>query len=541
MPAPAYVSDPQIQYLSQLVEEIADGHLLVPRFQRTIVWTDEQRLELMRSVAKATPIGSILVWRTRETLSFYDRLGPYRLERRKNGEFSSYILDGHQRLSTLFGALKAEKNMKSAQQDPDERCWEILYDLENEDFLLKDDVDANTVYVSLRVLLDSVESLRFQRRLIGLPNAEELVGRFEELASAFQRYKIPIIPIVTDDLDQATFAFQRVNSQGTDMSQVHMIHALTWSADFDLNSRLEEIQNDKLARLGWQGIDNQLILTTCKALLDLDILESNADTISQAFRKEPPILDEAVEHLVRAIDFLTRYCGITSPKLLPYSPLLPLLADGLRFIGEPSEESEEALGYWFWWTIYIGLSGGSNASRMRRAAETVRRMSRDGEKPRELMLPATELTPPPRRFDFRHARAKVLALRMAERRDQVEESTEARQDLNCRGSEMVQPLIPRSFVRALSPLATDRLEALLRGPANRILASPEEAVSIRRQVLEGSTTETARDAHMIPSTALADKGLLVNFLEERLSQLGDLERTFAASLEIVTSERNLRI
>ncbi len=215
MTTPAYASDPQVQFLSQLLEEIAEGRLLLPRFQRGMVWNDEQRLELVRSVAQAIPIGSILVWRTREQLPACHHLGPYRLKRKAAGEFSRFVLDGHQRLATLFGALRPRRQMELVSApDPGEPYWEILYDLEAEDFLLAEDKGGGAVCVSLRILLDSVESLRFERSLIERPAADlrELVPRFEDLRTAFQRYKIPIISIVTDDLDQATRTFERVNS-----------------------------------------------------------------------------------------------------------------------------------------------------------------------------------------------------------------------------------------------------------------------------------------------------------------------------------------
>lgn len=45
MEAPSYVSDPQIQPLSVLLNDIRIGDITVPRFQRPLVWTNEQRLD----------------------------------------------------------------------------------------------------------------------------------------------------------------------------------------------------------------------------------------------------------------------------------------------------------------------------------------------------------------------------------------------------------------------------------------------------------------------------------------------------------------
>ncbi len=532
MSAPAYVSDPQVQFLSQILEEIAAGHLLVPRFQRPIVWKDEQRLELMESVSKSTPIGSILVWRTRKRVASYDRLGPYILNQVDSGEFTSYILDGQQRLASLFGALKSPSGQMESDADNDGRCWEILFDLESRDFLLEDQREEGKIYVTLRVLLDGVASFRFQRDLIEKPDAERLLRRFEDLGAIFQRYKIPMIPIVTDDLDQATRTFQQINSQGTVMKPTHMIHALTWSENFDLNSRLEEARGETLGPLGWGEIDEELVLTACKGALGIDIFESEIAAISRALRQRPEVLEEAVEYLESGIRFLATRFGIRSPALLPYSQLLPLLADGLRLTEDPNDRTESFI-YWFWWTVYVGLAGGSNASRMRRAAKNVRDAAEGKPPVREVMPPVSELTLPPRRYDFRHARAKALALRMAEHRDAAEGSDRAKEVLNRRGAEVVQPLVLRKTVRQWAEPIGDRLEMLLRSPANRVLATPEELPDIRRAVLEADSSRIDREAHLFSAVRLSDVSGLEQFLDERLRRLQELEQSFAAEIGIL--------
>src|SRR4051794_9519310 len=101
MSLPAFLSDPQVQTLQVLIEEIFRGGLLIPRFQRPFQWRDDQRIELLQSVYDGHPIGSILTWRTNEhklrTLptiadievpSAIDERGPWQ-----------YLLDGHQRLT----------------------------------------------------------------------------------------------------------------------------------------------------------------------------------------------------------------------------------------------------------------------------------------------------------------------------------------------------------------------------------------------------------------------------------------------------------
>src|SRR5690349_20954824 len=227
MSSPAYVSEPQIQYLSQLLGEIAEGHIQIPGFQRPFLWTDDQRFDLLRSIRNGTPIGCILVWRTsRQDLQVFEWLGPHRLPKpdRAAGDRISYLLDGHQRLSTLFGAfqprLVAERD-KAAK--PSDIRWDLYYDLADNQFTFGEKNGDHRALLLLRTVLDSDELMRFQRGLADQSHPDRLIRATEELLSAVRAYTIPVIPIVTEDLDRAAMTFQRINSQGTPMSHVHMV------------------------------------------------------------------------------------------------------------------------------------------------------------------------------------------------------------------------------------------------------------------------------------------------------------------------------
>ena len=132
----ASISEPQIKYLYQLLDQIEKGKLFVPKFQRDFVWKDDQRLDLLRSIKSGIPIGSLLLWETTQyDLNTFDKIGglsvPYP-PKPKSHIPRAYVLDGHQRLSTLFGTLKRPVN--AALEDKanifDDVNWRIYYDLE---------------------------------------------------------------------------------------------------------------------------------------------------------------------------------------------------------------------------------------------------------------------------------------------------------------------------------------------------------------------------------------------------------------------------
>src|SRR5688572_26513277 len=127
---PSFESDPQVLYLHQILDEIRHGLLQIPRFQRPFVWKDEQRLELLSSVLEGTPIGSIMVWRSLVKIECFDRLGPHRLPEAPDRTPRSYLLDGHQRMATLFAALiPPELNLERDEEQEAMAGWQIYYDL----------------------------------------------------------------------------------------------------------------------------------------------------------------------------------------------------------------------------------------------------------------------------------------------------------------------------------------------------------------------------------------------------------------------------
>ncbi|WP_396229739.1 DUF262 domain-containing protein, partial [Frankia sp. CpI1-P] len=96
---------PEVQLLGDILGAIAQGTLRIPRFQRPYVWRPDQMLELFDSLERGYPVGSLLVWETNLPLPSLDRVGDIAVPGPPQGTPTAFVLDGHQRLSTLFGTL----------------------------------------------------------------------------------------------------------------------------------------------------------------------------------------------------------------------------------------------------------------------------------------------------------------------------------------------------------------------------------------------------------------------------------------------------
>ena len=94
---------PDIILIEDLLEDITNGEYKVPEFQRDFVWKSAQMIELFDSILKGYPIGNLLFWQADREYKTNDKIGPYTIK--TNANQSVYVLDGFQRISTLFGVL----------------------------------------------------------------------------------------------------------------------------------------------------------------------------------------------------------------------------------------------------------------------------------------------------------------------------------------------------------------------------------------------------------------------------------------------------
>ena len=58
----------EVELISTLISGINKGEIKIPKFQRKFVWKDDQAIDLLDSLANNYPVGSLLLWRTKEKL-----------------------------------------------------------------------------------------------------------------------------------------------------------------------------------------------------------------------------------------------------------------------------------------------------------------------------------------------------------------------------------------------------------------------------------------------------------------------------------------
>lgn len=363
-------TEPYIQFIEQILDSMKRGHLLCPQFQRTFVWEIKNQISLLESVKNGLPIGSIMVWKTTNLeIDYYEKISGFtffdkqEIDPSKNSS-KSYILDGLQRLTTLYVAL----NRKNTQEEDVENQTSFYYHLKKKIFLSNSQIkkENTSMLMPLNILLDNIALLKFQRNLFKIISNEqevdELVNEIDAISAAFRQYKIPIIPVVTDDISVATNSFQRINSEGVKVNDLEMIHALTWKEKYDFNSEIERLKVEELDSFGWGEIPIDIIIKTIKLMLNKNIYKTDAIDLSKSILENKEIISVAVKYIRYTISYIGSNFKIPSFVFIPYSLQIVILAYIFKFSNDNSiqhnSEFHELIEDWFWFTSYTQAFSG---------------------------------------------------------------------------------------------------------------------------------------------------------------------------------------
>lgn len=545
MSSPDFLGEPRTPRLHALLSEIRRGQIRVPRFQRPFVWTEEQRLNLVESIYLGYPIGSILVWRTqKQRVATYDRLGPMRLPAEDESDkvaIRQYLLDGHQRMSTLFAALGPGISEQDEEpilelvcaepDDEDERDrWPLYFDLENQKFYAHRKAKVPSTWVRLDILYDSYALGEYKDALRQAKMPREMLNRVQRLADIFRDYTIPVVPIATDDLEQVTISFKRVNSGGTKMSEVHMVNALTWQPAFDLHKRLEKVA-ESLTGCGWDEFDPQLLLNICKVRLEHDIYKADIEKLAKQLREKPSLLDEARDAVAAAADILANTVQIMGSRAIPYGYQMVLLADLMwrRPLGLTSQQ-QSSLARWVWITSLSEHMSGMTNSRFERIRHHLWQVVEENADPRP--PDAVLITDSSRVFNWQGARSRAHALLLA--------AQQPRDPLYQHDPFL---LLAEHGAKCMVKLISDselpgKYQGLAHGPENRFLLDPRNG-RVLRNALSNSAGTTYALSHLISPEAHAAlcNGDLVSFLSMRRERITDVEQKKARDVGLLEAAK----
>jgi hypothetical protein len=335
-------SEPQSIPFSHLLTAIEKGTLKVPQFQRQFVWSKQKSAELLDSILKAYPIGTFILWKTREALRSVRNIGGAQLPPTQDGDYTEYVLDGQQRLTSLFAAVKGLDINRDGHVDNFEQIF-IDLDAHDSGNLVTLEIDATRSgdFISLLDLIGG--SLLLHSRF-----AEKHHQRLSELKSRITSYNFSTILLKDASLDVATDIFTRINVTAKPLSVFEIMVAKTFDSErnFDLSEQYESLV-ERLSEVGYETVSSAAVLQSISCIISGEcdktaILKLN----KQEFITVWPYAIAATE---AAIDYFRSYFRIPVSTLLPYGALLvPFTYFFYKHKDKPLGELQRRLEDFFW-------------------------------------------------------------------------------------------------------------------------------------------------------------------------------------------------
>ena len=345
--------DNRSQTYGELFIGIDKGSIKIPKFQREFVWNKDQTAALIDSLIKGFPIGAFTYWETTDELRHVKDIGNHQLPSVRKGHPVFYVLDGQQRITSLYAVKKGVVYSRERESSVDYR--EISIDLS-----LDPESDDPVVFASppYRAPCISVHDLLNKRmvKIFRKYQDDKEREKIEIYKSRLESYSFPLVVIGQQyPIDIATEVFTRINTGGTELHLFEIMVAKTYSEDrdFDLADEYSQLmsggaQDDKcLAHVHYDTIDSATVLRCVALHLGSDtrrqeILRLDKDEFIDAW-------PEVKKGIFSAVTFFRQTLRIPVSRLLPYSALLvPLVYFFIRQ-RRPNAEQKRMLKEYFWW------------------------------------------------------------------------------------------------------------------------------------------------------------------------------------------------
>jgi len=313
--------------IEELVEAVVDDRRLrVPRFQRRLRWGADDVRNLLDSVYRGYPIGSLLLWERRGEAEELV-LGRRRLQAEPRDD-AWFVVDGQQRITALANALRRDDDVVDE--------FLVYFDLEEQAFRLPArGHEASRTWLPAGRLLNAVDLNAWL--IERFPASREIQRVAHEVGRRIREYRVPVYVVQTDDEAVLREIFRRANRHGEAMTQAEVFDALVGSAPGSVQ-RLDELADD-LARMEMGRPSEQTLLQVVHAVRGKDPTKLANPKDLDAYEGLEGSVGEAADALRRVLAFLRDEVEIPKLRLLPYKQTLVVLSRCLHLFPEPSARS----------------------------------------------------------------------------------------------------------------------------------------------------------------------------------------------------------
>ncbi|MEQ0517921.1 DUF262 domain-containing protein [Klebsiella sp. JB_Kp010] len=355
--------------------EIDSGQIKLPMFQREFVWDKEQSARLIDSLLKGYPIGTFIFWKTREALRSVKDIGNHSLPETPKSDYAQYILDGQQRITSLYAIRKGLRISKDGKEINYKDIYVNLdYDPLNDEQIVTSQREDDKAYVSVHDLLTQKMGDLF--RQVGMDKSDLV----EEYKTRLTTYDFTTITIKDYPIDIACDVFSRINTGGKPLTLFEIMVAMTYdeAKGFDLALKYDELLNgsdENDTSLSKAKFDTVPAATVLQAVAAITVDSIRAKDILK-IRREKFITnwEPMVSSMFTAVDFIRTKLHVPVSQLLPYASLLVPFTYFFRKNNNkrPTEIQAKLLRQFFYW---VGLNWRYSGATETKIAEDLKKMN----------------------------------------------------------------------------------------------------------------------------------------------------------------------
>jgi hypothetical protein len=363
---------PDSKKYSDLINDIQKGIIKIPKFQREFVWTIDKTAKLLDSILKGYPIGTFILWQTDERINDIKNIGNLDIPDTPDGVKVQYVLDGQQRITSLYAAYLGAEIKKYGEKkinDYKTIMVNLDVDLHDNDQQIISEEPAGDTHITLS------EVLSFENRIMQIKERynDEHFKKIYEYAMAFKTYDFSTVILRKEDIDSAIEVFTRINTGGQTLTLFEIMSAKTYdeAQEFDMQVKWEDFLKE-LRDIKYDGISSSIILNLLALILS-KTKECKRKTILSLDKQE--IIDNwdsVVSSLKESVDYFRTTYRIPVSQILPYDSLLvPFSYFFYYHRDKPSGLQRKLLEEFFW---RMSLSYRYSSSTESRLAQDIKRV-----------------------------------------------------------------------------------------------------------------------------------------------------------------------
>lgn len=390
--------------ITELMKSIHEGKAQLPDFQRGWVWDDNRIKALIASITNNFPVGAAMF------LEYGNNNIRFKYRTIEGAEVlnavpSELILDGQQRLTSIYSALYSSKPVHTRTDKGKEILRYYYIDIEKtldssldrveaiisvpetkivtSKFGRKVELDVSTQdkefeqkLFPLNIILDYIKIQDWQNKYYAYANYDvNVIQEFTKfnnlLVMPTMQYKMPVILLGKETPKEAVCqVFENVNTGGVSLTVFELVTAVFAMDDFELRKDWEQRQEKYFTGDLLSIVNATDFLTACTLLstykkgktvsckkkdvlnLSLEEYKKYANDLTAGFVEAEKILQEERIFVSRNLPYST--------QLIPLAVLCTLLSEGNK-IGISNIKNK--IKQWYWCGVFGELYGSANETR----------------------------------------------------------------------------------------------------------------------------------------------------------------------------------